>query len=229
MNAVFVQVPAKRFETARGRVEVDVYAIDPATNPPSVYLCECKRWSTSVPQGEVQTFRTVVADSGANHGLFISAKGFQQGAHEVVQHTNVHLSSWQEFQELFLERWCERYWVPTFRTGADRLAGYVDPPISDASLRHAEGKPLEPEEAVGLMALKMWSAPFATDLAYLMQKPAPPLNPAIWELRDSFKAYLPENIRHAQYLRDLLQLLLQVAKDWARRTRPVGGNIPKTK
>ena len=29
---------------ARGTVEIDVYATDPATTPRAMYLCECKRW-----------------------------------------------------------------------------------------------------------------------------------------------------------------------------------------
>jgi hypothetical protein len=159
----FVIGVARDVSTARGRVEVDVYATDLTTNPPAIYLCECKRWASNVPQGEVQTFRTVVADSGAHFGLFISARGFQSGAYEVVRNTNVHLLSWAQFQELFLERWCKRHWVPTFRNEADPLLRYVDPPSgSDAAGRAARGEPLEPAEAVGLLALNMWGEPFVT-------------------------------------------------------------------
>jgi hypothetical protein len=208
----------KIIETARGAVEIDVYAIDPVTVPPSVYLCECKRWNKSVPQAEVQAFRTIIADSGAHHGLFISARGFQEGAHEVIRHTNIHLCSWGEFQEMFLERWCEKYWVPTFRKGVDRLTSYVDPPGSDAPLREANGGPLDPEEAIGLMGLRMWGSPFAAYPYRLAQRPASPLSPAIWQLRDSYMKYLPEKIQRCEYLRDLLDLLLETANEWAQRT-----------
>jgi restriction system protein len=97
---------------SRGTAVIDVYASDPSATPPGIYLSECKRWRSRVPQAEVQAFRTVVADAGAHFGLFISASGFQSGAFEVVKHTNVHLLDWQEFQKLFLERWCRRYWIP---------------------------------------------------------------------------------------------------------------------
>lgn len=208
----------KTIKTARGKVEIDVYATDPATVPPSVYLCECKRWSTPVPQGEVQAFRTTVADSGAHHGLFISAKGLQRGAYGVAKHTNIHLCNWREFQDIFLERWCEEYWIPTFRNGADRLRSYVDPPGSDATLRHVHGEPLEPEEAIGLMAEDMWDEPFSTHLSRMMQEPVPPLCPAIWKLRDSYKRFLPPKIQRTECLRDLLDLLLEFTGEWARRT-----------
>jgi hypothetical protein len=146
----------RELQLARGKAAIDVYASDPSTTPPGIYLAECKRWRTSVPQAEVQAFRTVIADAGAHFGLFISASGFQSGAFEVVKNTNVHLLDWQQFQNLFLERWCRRYWIPTFRTRGARLADYVDPVGSDAAVREAHGEPLEAAEAVGLFVLDMW-------------------------------------------------------------------------
>src|SRR3954468_23876030 len=67
----------RKIGLVRGTVEIDVYATDPTTTPPAVYLCECKRWRTKVPQAEVQAFRTIVSDAGAHFGLFVSAAGFQ--------------------------------------------------------------------------------------------------------------------------------------------------------
>lgn len=43
----------KSVTTARGTVVIDVWALDRTTTPPALYFCECKRWSTAVPQGEV--------------------------------------------------------------------------------------------------------------------------------------------------------------------------------
>lgn len=212
----------KTIETARGNVAIDVHGIDPTTTPPAVYLCECKRWNAPVPQGEVQIFRTVVADSGAHYGLVISARGFQAGARDVVQHTNIHLLNWLEFQDMFEERWCRNYWIPTFRAGADRLASYAEPVNSDAARRHSSGEPLEPEEAIGLMALDMWSAPFL-DAFMEAFMPAPrqgtrPLGPAIWQMRDSYKQYLPAPVQQSTCLRSLLTSLLEFAAEWMSRT-----------
>lgn len=207
---------AKTITTARVTAEIDVYGEDRTSIPTAIYLCECKRWQTRVPQGEVLAFRTVVADSGAQHGLFISASGFQSGAYEAVHHTNIRLLSWAEFQEMFAERWCRKYWVPAFRRGADRLAGYVDPVSSDAAIKHHHGEPLEPEEAVGLMAHNMWGAPFMDLL--VEYAPRVPLCPAIWRLRDKYNEYLPEQIRRSEYLRDLLDSLLGFTAGWMKRT-----------
>src|SRR5262245_975366 len=124
---------AKVVASARGENEIDVYAIDPLATPNTTYFCECKLWKSRVPQAEVHTFVNIVGNAGAHVGLFISSSGFQAGAFEVVQHTNVHLITWDQFQAMFLERWCRRFWVPVFRDGCDRLAGYADPLTNDAA------------------------------------------------------------------------------------------------
>ncbi len=206
---------------ARGTVEIDVYATDPTTTPPAMYLCECKRWRTRVPQAAVQAFRTVVSDAGAHFGLFISAVGFQTGAFGVVSHTNVHLLGWQEFQNLFLERWCSVYWVPTLRTRGDRMAGYVDLVSSDAAIREAHGEPLEPAEAVGLFVHDMWGDPFNNIAAAMLGRPNELVAEAIWSHRDKYRAYLPRPAAEATTLRDLLDALLGFAECWqgARKGR----------
>jgi hypothetical protein len=205
----------KKIVTARGAVEVDVYATDPTATPPTVYLCECKRWSLAVPQGEVQTFRTVVADAGAHVGLFISARGFQAGAYDVVKHTNLHLVSWAEFQAMFVERWCREYWVPLLRHGAGSLASYVDPVSSDAWVRQAHGEPVEPEEAAGFIVHDMWGPPF---VQWGEVGSPESLVPAIWALREKYRQYLPPEVREATSLRELLESLIFVAVDRLRRT-----------
>lgn len=206
---------AKTIRLTRGQSEIDVYAVDPTSTPPTVYFCECKRWSTRVPQAEVQTFRTVVADGGAHVGLFISSAGFQAGAHEVVRNTNLHLLPWAEFQEMFVDRWCERYGVPSFRDHGARLATATEPIMSDAWLRETNGQPLEPAEAVGMMANDMWGGPFGT-FDPTRRRQGDHLAPAIWSRRDHYARHLPIPIREAQSLRVLLDELVAFCNNWTR-------------
>jgi Restriction endonuclease len=205
----------RQLATARGSFEIDVHATDPTTTPPATYLCECKRWRAAVPQAEVMAFRGVVADSGAHFGLFISASGFQSGALEVVRHTNVHLVDWIGFQDMFAERWCREYWVPTFRNRADGLAGRAEPINSDAAGRHHRGESISRAEAVGLFALDMWGEPF-NGLDVFAGLPPEPLLPAIWAHRDRYRGDLPPLAAEAQCLRDLLEALTGFADDWSR-------------
>jgi restriction system protein len=90
----------KNVKLARGDVDIDVWA-DDHSSPPNVIAIECKRWKTSVPKNVVHAFRGVVGDSGANTGLLISDAGFQDGAVEAAQYSNVRLLTWDEFQQMF--------------------------------------------------------------------------------------------------------------------------------
>jgi len=203
-------------QTARGQVEIDVYATDPTTSPSAIYLCECKRWTTCVPQAEVQTFRTIANDIGTHFGLFISSAGFQTGAFDVVKHTNIHLLDWCGFQQLFIERRCNNYWIPTFRKRADRLAGRVEPICSDAPRREANGESLEAYEAIGLMALGMYDPKYTGIFNNVLKLHDDNIAEDIWLLRNKYKQYLPVEVAEAQDLRTFLDTLVAFSDRWVK-------------
>ena len=132
----------KKLETARGSIEVDVYARDTKTTPDSVCLCECKHWGTNVPKTVVHSFRTVVVDSGANTGLIISKLGFQPGAEVAAEHSNIRLLAWAEFQDLFADRWFVNHMAPLARTELDPLFEYTEP-INSRIFRKADKLPAQ--------------------------------------------------------------------------------------
>jgi hypothetical protein len=207
---------SKSLRTARGTTEIDVYATDSSTTPPAIYFCECKRWQVHVPQGEVQAFRTVMSDAGANFGLFISAAGFQSGAFDVVQHTNIQLLDWAEFQALFVNRWYRTYMVPTMRLEEDPLIEYTEP-INSRIFRRADG--LSPERVARFKALRkrhslpamslmmVWShaipGPYVASLVGDTSAPPPalPFRPSV----DTDTLQLPGPILDATALRPLMQ------------------------
>jgi len=69
----------KKITTTCGSVNVDVYAEDLSSQPPTTYICECKCWQSNVPKTVVHALRTVLQDYGANWGFIISSAGFQSG------------------------------------------------------------------------------------------------------------------------------------------------------
>jgi hypothetical protein len=89
--------------TVRGTVEIDVFAKKITSPIPSIVLCECKHWNMPVSQNVIHGFRTVCSDIGAHYGLIISKNGFQSGAGESRESTNIHLMSFEEFQTTFRE------------------------------------------------------------------------------------------------------------------------------
>lgn len=116
----------KNIKLARGDVDVDVWA-DDHSSPPNVIAVECKLWKTAVPKNIVHAFRAVVGDSGANTGLLISAAGFQNGAVEAAEYSNVRLMGWHGFQNMFAKRWYAKYMAPRLHAEADPIIEYTEP------------------------------------------------------------------------------------------------------
>jgi restriction system protein len=115
----------KNVKLARGDANIDVWADDHSL-PPNVIAVECKHWKDSVPKTVVHSFRTVVEDSGANLGLIVSGAGFESGAVEAAAYSNVRLLTWEQFQEMFAERWYKRFMLPTLAGETDALNEYTE-------------------------------------------------------------------------------------------------------
>ncbi|WP_416409745.1 restriction endonuclease [Agrobacterium rosae] len=92
----------------RGTVDVDVLAKETVDGIVSSIVCECKNWKTSVPKAVVHSFRTVMHETGANRGYIISRAGFQAGAYEAAQATNIQLVTFEEFQERCFTKWYKK-------------------------------------------------------------------------------------------------------------------------
>lgn len=97
----------KEVKLVRGKTKIDVFANDKAQKPEIIYFCECKYWDSNIPQDEVQAFKSKINDYGANIGFVISKVGFQKGAYEVAEKTNVNLVTWDQFQSVFEKKWFE--------------------------------------------------------------------------------------------------------------------------
>lgn len=89
------------------------------------WLVECKQWKTRVSKLHVLALREIVADIGADRGFLLSETGFQSGAIEAANLTNVQVTSLAEvsatarndiysmrLRELYdrIEECNDRYW-----------------------------------------------------------------------------------------------------------------------
>lgn len=117
----------KTLSTARGKVEIDVFAEEDIKGRKYTILCECKNWKSRVPQSIIHGFRTVISDIGANRGYIISIKGFQAGASSASKFSNLDLVTWSEFQMQFEDIWLENYLSPTITKRLDPLLGFTEP------------------------------------------------------------------------------------------------------
>lgn len=57
------------------------------------WIVECKHWKTSVTKLHVLALREIVSDLGADRGIVLCELGFQQGAVEAANLTNVQVTS----------------------------------------------------------------------------------------------------------------------------------------
>jgi hypothetical protein len=170
----------RNVKLARGDVDIDVWA-DDHNSPLNVIAIECKRWKTSVPKNVVHAFRAVVGDSGANTGLLIPAAGFQDGALEAAQYSNVRLQTWDEFQQMFAARWYGTFMAPRLFAEAGPLIDYTEPINSRITRKAAaldQGRLAEFRELRGKHALlDIGLMPLFMEMPGKPDGPAAPLLP----------------------------------------------------
>ena len=63
------------------------------------WIVECKNWKTKVSKLHVLALREIVSDVGADRGILLSEVGFQSGAKEAANLTNVIVTSINEMRE----------------------------------------------------------------------------------------------------------------------------------
>ncbi|WP_348825511.1 restriction endonuclease [Flavobacterium aestuarii] len=110
----------KTIQTLRGKVEIDVYA-EKEEGIKTIILCECKFWKNNIPQTVVHSLRSVINDYGATNGFIISKVGFQSGAIETIDKSNISLLTWSDFQELFLSKWLDNIIERNHKIGRELL------------------------------------------------------------------------------------------------------------
>jgi restriction system protein len=203
--AGFDAVTDHKVSLARGHVKVDVWAVDTQALIPITYICECKLWKTSVPKEKVHAFRAVVGDAGAHVGFLIGKAGFQSGAREAADYSNVRLTTWDEFQRLLAPAWFRQRMAPRLVNSGDALHQYTEP-INSWVARHVDR--LSARKRARYDALKnLYSAPsFALLLRWFGPHgyPPPPSLPLRGQFGFEVEQRLPTEVLDAVTLTELL-------------------------
>lgn len=134
-------------EGARTHHDVDVVVRSHHVGFDVLWLVECKHWKTKVSKLHVLGLRQIVIDVGADRGILLCEAGFQIGAIEAANLTNVTVASLAEFRstashqvtsmrirELYdrIETCKERYWaIPK----ADRIEHGLRPDVGALGYR----------------------------------------------------------------------------------------------
>lgn len=112
--------------TPRGKVEVDVLAVDVRSVDKIKYVIECKNWNAAIPQAVVHSFTTVMHETGANLGFIVSKHGLQNGAEGYTRNTNITGLTYLQLQQRYFEIWWIRYFCALVGDAADRVLDYVE-------------------------------------------------------------------------------------------------------
>lgn len=201
----------KKLRTARGEVEVDVYAEELVKGRKNTIICECKHWSNRVPQFVIHAFRTTIGDIGANTGYIISTRGFQSGAFTASELTNIELKTWEEFQAAFEETWLEEHFTKQLNKRLDALLSYTEPllPAWFHALPDSEQGAFlglkDKYDSLGYLVMLM--APY---VRIFHTAPSPAL-PLIESLRDKpeFLRMLPSDVAEAVAYKQFFAHLIQ--------------------
>jgi len=89
------QVNAK-VQGARTLHDIDVLVKSHHVGFDVTWIVECKKWKRRVSKLHVFALREIVIDIGADRGILLSESGFQRGAFEAANLTNVQLTSLSE-------------------------------------------------------------------------------------------------------------------------------------
>ena len=79
--------------------DVDVLVTSHYVGFDITWLVECKRWKTPVNKLHVLALREIVSDVGADRGILLSESGFQSGAIEAANLTNIQVTSIADIRE----------------------------------------------------------------------------------------------------------------------------------
>ncbi len=82
-----------RIKGVRTMHDVDVLVISHHAGFDVTWIVECKLWTTAISKLHVLALREIVTDVGADRGILLAESGFQNGALEAANLTNVKLTS----------------------------------------------------------------------------------------------------------------------------------------
>jgi len=87
----------------RTKHDIDVYVRTKFMGQDLTWIIEAKKWNSKVNKLQVLGLRSIVEDIGSDKGFIISEIGFQKGAIEASQNTNITLLTFDQLKELTID------------------------------------------------------------------------------------------------------------------------------
>jgi restriction system protein len=89
----------KAVQGVRTKHDIDVFVSTKFLSTDLHWIIEAKKWKSKVSKEKVLALRSIVDDLGADKGFIISEVGFQKGAYEAANNTNILLYTIEQFKE----------------------------------------------------------------------------------------------------------------------------------
>lgn len=89
----------KTIKGIRTEHDIDVYVSSKYLCTDIKWVIEAKYWKSKVSKEKVLALRTIVDDIGADKGFIISQAGFQSGAYEASENSNIDLFTYEQLLE----------------------------------------------------------------------------------------------------------------------------------
>jgi hypothetical protein len=218
----------KIVDTPRGKVEIDVFAVDEQSVDKIKYIVECKNWAKPVSQTVVHSFTTVMHEVGGNMGFIVSKRGLQAGATQYTQHTNIVGLSYADFQRRYFKVWYERLFVPKIGDVVGPLSQYVEPFNShrdkkldnlSASKQQQYFRLLKKYKAFGITMAFFEFPRYSQHFSMVTEAPE-----SIAKIKETIEASLGGTHRlKSTYFRDLQQEIVRLVEDVTGKFNSVFG------
>lgn len=116
-----------RVKGVRATHAVDVYATFTRSGIRCSWVIECKLWNSRVTKEKVLALKSIIDDVGADRGIIVSEEGFQSGAQDAAQGTNITLvTSLEEFAKTAMAAAMEIPLSPNSQEPAEPIYKFPD-------------------------------------------------------------------------------------------------------
>ncbi len=99
---ISIGAEAKTNQTVQGvrtKHDIDILVTTKFLGEDLIWIIEAKQWKSNVPKEKVLALRAIIDDVGADRGFIISEIGFQSGAYEAANNTNIKLKTFNELKK----------------------------------------------------------------------------------------------------------------------------------
>lgn len=214
-------------ETPRGKIEIDVFAIDEKSVDKIKYVIECKNWKRTVPQSVVLSFNSVMQETGANIGFIVSRKGLQAGAKSYAKNTNISGLTFEELQNRYFEPWWKNYFCKTVAAYAEKACFYTEPfnGLRNEALMNLSEEEMEKfrniQDKYCAFAMFMWQMDIRTILPMSGEKNVPT---SIEEYKKDLAKMIGDDFCFQSiFWRDLLKEICDILKDIEKKMHQIFG------